>query len=50
MTTSEREFLEAVARLQIRWEKMTGLKGDCFMAYATWLILQKRFPELDGPG
>jgi len=38
---------EIVAR---KWEKMTGLSGDCFRAYALWEVLKKYIPELDGIG
>jgi len=31
-----------------RWERITGLSGDCFRAVAIWKLLKHKFPELDG--
>jgi len=33
-----------------KWEKMTGLSGDCIRAYALWEVLKEHIPELDGVG
>lgn len=42
-----KESIKQAKKVAKKWEDTTGLKGDCFVAYALWREMVKIIPELE---